>query len=68
VYFFRYTRSLYSSVSVGDVAHSTLCLKNAPLYILINSSKNEQIAIIFGAQNLEEILHQKIKNSPTSLE
>jgi len=37
--------------------------KNARFYILNNSAKNEPILIIFGAQNPEEISHQKIVHS-----
>jgi len=35
----------------------------SPLYF-----ENEPIFIVFGVQNLEEISHQKIVNSPTSPE
>jgi len=40
--------------------------KRLSLYNLNNLAKNEPTSIIFGAQNPEEISHQKIRNSPTS--
>jgi len=42
--------------------------KTPPFHVLNNSAKNELILIIFGVQNPEKILHQKIGNSPTSPE
>jgi len=45
----------------------TLCRKKRlSLYNLNNLAKNEPTSKIFGAQNPEEISHQKISNSPTS--
>jgi len=37
-------------------------------YIFNNSAKNKRMLIIFGAENLEEISHQKIMNSLNSPE
>jgi len=48
----------------------TMCLKNAPTFLVLNNSvKIELISLIFGVEYPEEILHQKIRpiNSPPHL-